>query len=350
MSMTPNTPNLGQAIKSFWDKPEGTTGRVVLALLGAGALGAFVFFWGTIVPFVLATVQNTVMLAAWIAGTIATFFVLTNWRTSMLFKLGMRWITSWFMTLDPIGILKNMIVELKQRLEKLQKHVANLAGVKQQLKENILNNEEAIKVAFKKAQVAREKAAAESDPLVKQRLLFSAQENMDQYTDLTRDTKELNALFTQVELLYGILERMKMATQYYINQRENKVKNAEKKYKAVNSAFSAMTAAKGAIQGDANQQAFYEETFQYLADDASMKLGAIDDFAILTEQYLTDIDITRGAANMDVLKELEKASLKLLPSSTSIEFAETIPEKAREAIPVGVTSGKGNSYDQTFGS
>lgn len=353
MSLTPTTPNLGQAIKSFWDKPEGRTGKAILAFLGLGAAGMLFFFWGVIVPFVLTTLQDTMMAAMYIVGLIALYFVATSKRTQIIFQLFARWITSFFITLDPIGILKNMIVELKKRLEMVSKHIATLAGVRRQLDENIADNKNKIEEAKGKAKFCDQAMAKETDLLKKQQLGFTKQENIDQIADLTRDTRELEALRSQVDKLYTILQRMAMALKYYINQRQNKVANAEKKYKAVTSAFKAMTAAKGALSPNATEASIYEETFQYLADDAAMKVGMIDDFAQLTEQYLTDIDVTRGAANIQVLEQLEQASMKLLPASTSAEpvFLETNPNMVHklEPVPVSGTAKSGGDYDKMFG-
>lgn len=351
MSMTPTTPNLGQAVKSFWERPEGTTGKYILAVLGIGAAGVLFFFWGIILPFVLATIQNTVMLLAWIGGLIALYFVATSWRTRMVFQLFARWITSFWMTLDPIGILKNMIVQLKQRLEIIVKHVSTLAGVRRQLGDNIDENTRNIEKAKNEIKAADAMLAKTNDANQRLQIQFERQERIDQVADLGRDNKELISLLQLVDKLYNTLERMRMATSYYIKQRENKVKNAERKYKAVNSAFKAMTAAKGAFSGSSSEQAFYEETFQYLADDASMKLGAIDDFAQLTEQFLTSVDLTRGAANFEVLNQLEQASMRLLPAS-SMEpgLIETNPNAARALEPVPVSSKTaGGDYDKVFG-
>jgi hypothetical protein len=351
MSLTPNTPDLGQKIKSFWDKPEGQTGKALLGIATVAGAGLLLLFWGTIVPFILATVQNTVLLAAWILGSIAAFYVMTNWRTKIIFQLICRWITSFWRDLDPIGILKNMIIELRKRLETIQKHISVIAGVRQQLDDNIADNKNQIEESAKKVKYCDDQIPKQKAPLDQQRLMFTRQENVEKVADLTRDTKDLTVLRTQIDRLYSILQRMGLATQYYINQRENKVKMAEKKYKAVNSAFKAMTAAKSAFGGSSSEQAFYEETFQMLADDASMKVGAIDDFARLTEQFLSDVDVTRGAANFDVLNQLEQASMKLLPPGSSDPgFIETIPADTREPVPVlAKSSGSSGDYDRMFG-
>ena len=56
MSLTPSTPgNLGQDLKSFWSRPEGKTGMIFIGLAAA----AVVYGWGTIVPFIVSMLADT---------------------------------------------------------------------------------------------------------------------------------------------------------------------------------------------------------------------------------------------------------------------------------------------------
>src|SRR5258707_14582581 len=98
-----------QGLKSFWQRPEGTVGKVVLVLvvLAAG--------WGftPILPFLIAGAANTLQLALLIGAILLLLFLVTNHRVitvaKLVFQSTMRYLTGLFIELDPIGILKNYI-------------------------------------------------------------------------------------------------------------------------------------------------------------------------------------------------------------------------------------------------
>ena len=73
MSMTPTTPTFTGVTKQFWDRGEGKFGKAVLIGVGLCLVGAGVFFWGIILPFLIGVVSNTIELA----GLVAVLTVLT---------------------------------------------------------------------------------------------------------------------------------------------------------------------------------------------------------------------------------------------------------------------------------
>jgi hypothetical protein len=105
-----NIVNAGNNTKSFWDKKEGKTGLIFIGII---SLVSFVIFGNVILPFVIAALQNTlhtIMLGALVLAIVTLAmdkkvqFLIQN-----IFKSSMRAITSIFITIDPIGILKNYI-------------------------------------------------------------------------------------------------------------------------------------------------------------------------------------------------------------------------------------------------
>ena len=131
--------------KSFWKKPEGITGAIFLI----GALVAAGILLPQIIGGILALLTST-------AGLIATLGVLgvlifmgldSKMRNlvSYMYKSTMRWITGIFVQIDPMGILKNYVSDLKDNLKKMRKQIGKIRAQMHKLKEMIVNNQKEIK-------------------------------------------------------------------------------------------------------------------------------------------------------------------------------------------------------------
>ena len=126
--------------KSFWQRPEGTVGMVFLAgiALGAGYLIA------TNIGWIIGLVSNTIYLAILLAVLAAVIYMVLDPRMRNLvwygYKSVMRWVTGLFVQLDPIGILKSYVEDLKDNLRKMNKQISILRGQMHKLQEIIINN------------------------------------------------------------------------------------------------------------------------------------------------------------------------------------------------------------------
>ena len=106
-------------LKTFWQKPEGKTGMLFIALLiGGGVIGL-----STILPWLIALATNTLHLALLLAALGAGLFVLTNPKiratASIVFQLIMKKLTSAVIKTDPLAILGLKVREMEENLEKV---------------------------------------------------------------------------------------------------------------------------------------------------------------------------------------------------------------------------------------
>jgi phage shock protein A len=331
MSLTSTTPN----IKTFWQRPEGTTGKIILLL---GILGAI---WGLaltlpIIEFVLANTIYTIFLALVLAGILYLLFN-RQFRTltGFMFKSLMRKLTSLFIEIDPIGILKNFIVEMEKQQENLKVQISKVAGAQQTLKDNIAQNLKISTKCYSEAQEAKRRQDASKDPIEINNMTYKIQEKLAEATRRTETNKELSELSEKVDRIYTILIRWSQGTQYYINDRKNQVTLLQQRRKAVNSAYSAMSSAKRILRGSADANALYDQTLEFLAEDAGQKVGEMVDFSREAENFLTDLDLENGAASHDAIEKMEQMSKKLLPASNSGPgFIDAIPAAKLEYQPV----------------
>jgi hypothetical protein len=353
MSLSPSTPNVN--VRSFWQRPEGTTGKV---FVGAGAIAGLYGFY-LLLPFLITLVSSTLTLVALGTALFAVVYVLTN-RTfqnlcGFVFKSAMRKLTSIFVEIDPIGILKNYIVDMKKNLAMLDEQISKTAGAKTQLQQNIDQNiAKAKKEMGLAAEAKREKEALGNPPkdaIKAQELTFAIAEHAQQSGRLTDTNKDLTALEVQIERIYTLLVRWRTATQYYINDRENQVNVLTMRYKALKAAHGALQSAKAILNGNPEANALYDQTLEFLAEDAGNKLGDMEDFARVAENFMSTVDLENGAAAQDALSKLDEFERKLLPPASTPGFIDQIgsPSDAVEVAAIPVRSGKTMSAGQSAG-
>ncbi len=163
MSSTSIVPSGGQ-LKSFWQRPEGKTGMVVL---GGLAVGGGIVLWAKILPFLLVMVTNTFQLAITAAGLIAFLMIVTHQRfryaIGLGFRLLMRALTGWFITIDPIGILKEHLLEMKKRRENMGEQISAVSGQIRFLKDTISKNSQTATQKMQYAEQAKKMAGSAAD-------------------------------------------------------------------------------------------------------------------------------------------------------------------------------------------
>ncbi|MEO6759512.1 MAG: hypothetical protein ABIO24_08670, partial [Saprospiraceae bacterium] len=108
--------------KTFWQRPEGVVGGVFMV----GILGAAAYF---LIPILATIVWSTVNLAIGLGVLAAIIFMVLDPKMRNLvwymYKSIMRSITGVFVQIDPIGILKSYIDDLKDSLGKMNSQISN---------------------------------------------------------------------------------------------------------------------------------------------------------------------------------------------------------------------------------
>ena len=104
--------------KGFWKRPEGTTGTIFAIAIAAG-LGYGLYL---ILPALIAMTANILQLSLMLLALGAIIYMVLDPKMRNLvwygYKSVMRAITGMFVTLDPIGILKNYVDDLRINIER----------------------------------------------------------------------------------------------------------------------------------------------------------------------------------------------------------------------------------------
>jgi predicted nucleic acid-binding Zn-ribbon protein len=325
--------------KSFWSRPEGVTGALfLLAFLGLGAY-AIISYSTAILAFVTQTLGLVVSLA--VLGVIVYMILDKRTRTlfSYMYQSIMRKITSIFITIDPIGILKNYVSDLEDNLKKMGKQIGNLKGQMRNLKNMVEKNNDEIEnnlaIARKAKQMSNEKHMVLSS-----RKAARLRETNEKYV----------ALHARMKVLYRVLAKMYSNSEILLEDTKDQVKVKEQERKAIRASHSAMKSAMSIIKGDPDKRAIFDQAMEGIAEDVANKVGEMERFMELSSDFMNSIDLQQGIfeeKGLKMLEEYEKQStLLLLGGEPKQESGLDLDKPRPEAMPR--EDKKKSDYDSLF--
>lgn len=312
--------------KSFWSRPEGTTGAIFL--LGVfGVIGYTLFKFGApIMAFLTKGIGIAVGLG--VLGVILYMVLDPKTRTlfSYMYQSIMRKITSIFVTIDPIGILKNYISDLEGNLKKMGKQIGNLKGQMRNLKNMVNNNNQEIEnnlaIARKAKQMSNEK-----------QMVLSSRKA----ARLKETNQKYIALHSKLKVLYRVLTKMFSNSEILLEDTKDQVRVKEQERKAIRASHSAMKSAMSVIKGDPDKRAMFDQAMEGIANDVANKVGEMERFMELSSDFMNSIDLQNGIFEEKGLKMLEQyeqqSTLLLLGGQENIEDTLDLNSPRAEQMP-----------------
>ncbi len=327
--------------KSFWQRPEGVTGAVVLAglLIGGGYLVS------TLLPFMLAGVGLMVTLGV-LAAVI--YMVLDPRMRNLvwyMYKSVMRSITGMFIQMDPIGILKSYISDLEDNFRKLSKQIGALKGQKRQLKSIMDKNTADIQSSMRLASKARETQKQQ------QMILHSRKA-----ARLKESNSKYSSLYKRIDVMERILKKMHQNSEIMIIDMKDQVAVKEQERKAIRASHSAMKSARSVISGDPDKRAMFDQALESITEDVANKVGEMERFMEQSANFMDSIDLQNGVFEEQGLQMLEKwekeSSMILMDEKTSSLLdsgldSNTLDLNQKVARPEKQTRSD-NNYDTFF--
>ena len=281
-------------IKSFWDRKEGKTGAIVLAgLIAGGLIGSSV-----ILPFIITVLQNT--LHAIVLGGVLLGIGVLVWdkRFRMLvataYKLAMRGLTGLFVTIDPIGILKEHLRNLDSNLSNINEQLTKVKGVIAGLRRKVETYLEEYKHYMDLAGAAKKKNDAKT---AKSNAMFAERRKAA--------TDRLAKLHKKLEAIYRVLQKMYENCGIIRDQTKDEIEMKEEEWIAIRSAHKAIKSAMSIINGNADERAMYELTLEKMATDVGNKIGEMERFLEVSQTVLAGIDLEQDVFAEKGLKMLE---------------------------------------------
>ena len=290
--------------RSFWGNPEGKTGAIFLILV----IGFLAFFgitnFGAITAFLAWTVGKVVMFGVLAVIIMTALDSRSRNLIGYMWQSLMRKITGFFVTIDPMGILKNYISDLESNLKKMGKQIGGLKGQMRNLKTQLANNnkeiEQNLAIARKAKQVGNQK-----------QLVLSTRKA----ARLKETNAKYVALHNKLAVLYRVLTKMYSNSEILLEDTKDQVRVKEQERKAIRASHSAMRSAMSIIKGDPDKRAMFDQAMQGIADDVANKVGEMEQFMELSSDFMASIDLQEGIfeeKGMRMLEEYEKKSTLLL--------------------------------------
>jgi phage shock protein A len=256
-----------------------------------------------------------------------------------MYKSFMRWITGWFVTIDPIGILKNYVDDLKDNLAKLGKQIGEIKGQMRKLRTTMKENDEEIRQNLLIAKKAKEKGD-EKHMLLSSRKAARLRESNEKYDTLVK----------KMDILSRVLNKMYSNSEILLEDTKDQVKVKEQERKAIRASHSAMKSAMSVLSGDKDKRAMFDQALEHIADDVATKVGEMEQFMEMSSNIMNKIDLQNGVFEEEgvrMLEEFEKQSSLLLMEGGSSSDVLDISEKPadREFLDRGK---KGSTYEGMF--
>lgn len=326
--------------KSFWEKPEGKTGAIFMLAVLALAGWAIFTFSAAIMTFISTTLGLVAGLA--VLGVIVFMALDSKTRAlvSYMYQSVMRKITGIFVTIDPIGILKNYVSDLEKNLRKMGKQIGEIKGQMRKLKTMVTENnktiEENLAIAKKAKQMSNEKAMVLST-----RKAARLKETNGKYV----------ALHKKMSVLYRVLSKMYSNSEILLEDTKDQVKVKEQERKAIRTSHSAMKSAMSIIKGDPDRRAMFDQAMEGIADDVANKVGEMEQFMDMSSEFMDSIDLQNGVFEEKGLKMLEeyekKSTLLLLGGAESSETLDLddMPTIERQTRSGGASSDYEGMFD-----
>ena len=281
--------------KSFWSRPEGKTGLFFLIAAIVGGSIVAITFINALFAFFASPVGMIIGLL--ILGIIIFTLLDSKARNLVgyMYKSMMRWITGMFIQIDPIGILKNYVDDLKDNLKKMSRQISQLRGQMHKLKEMIINNKKEISANLTLASKARDNNN-NAVMVLKSRKAGRLKESTMKYEEL----------YKKMEVMYRVLGKMEENSQIMMEDIQDQVEMKEQERKAIMASNSAMKSAMNIISGNRDKKEMFDRALEAVADDVSQKVGEMEQFMSVSENFMQSLDLQNGIFEEDGLKMLEK--------------------------------------------
>ncbi len=332
--------------KNFWERPEGITGGLFMAALVLG--GGYLLYQA--LPTLITLASNTLYLAGLLAALAAIVYMVLDPKMRNLvwyiYKSIMRSITGVFVQIDPIGILKSYIEDLKDNLGKMNSQISNLKGQMYKLGEMIKQNNRNIQNNLNLAGKAKE-TGREALMVLQARKAGRLQDS----------NVKLEDLYKRMEVLYRVLTKMYENSEIMLEDLSDQVVVKEQEYKAIKASHSAMRSAMNILSGNSDKKYMYDMALEAMAEDVGQKVGEMERFMDMSKNFMDGIDLQNGVfeeEGLAMLDKWEKEGVSFLLGGDKNKIvakanspAETLDLNAPHAMPSKEARG-GNQYDSFF--
>jgi hypothetical protein len=289
--------------KSFWQKPEGQTGKVfTFLLLGIG--GFLVYKYLPAISEWLAVVTSNLLYAGLsFAGLALLIMLATSKQVHTIiwysFQLAMRSLTGLVVETNPIGIAKSYLADLQTQREKMNDQIVDLKGQMGKLDNQIKKND------YDKTKSLNLVSAAKNLGDQEQMMLNSRQAGR-----LSDSNTRLSALYSKMDILYKVLDKMFRNAGVLLEDIKGEISVTEQEYNAMKTGWKAFKSALAVANGDPDKKAIFDQAMEFMTDEIGSKVGEMDRFLDQSKSWISKIDLQNAAFETEGLKMLDEMNNK----------------------------------------
>lgn len=342
--ITSQSTDSGTKLKSFWERKEGNTGMIMLALMSIGAVFVINALLPTINAFMagaITAVGQAFVLAGLCAVAAIILFLVTNAKVQLLvsgmFKASMRALTQIFVNIDPIGIMKDYIEKLKNKKAVMDKNITALRGQITVITQTIERNKASYDNAMRTADEAKKRNMA---------MQFSLQARSAGRLEKSNITYQ--QMLDKMTILYRALKKYQEATDVTIQDLTEEVQVKSDERKAIIAASRAMNGAMSILRGSGPEKELFDQAMEFTVADYGQRLGEIDDFMDTTKSILDGMDLQNGvydSAAMEKLTAWESKADSLMLGNDKRHLLETATVSSA-AQPVTIDGSYNKFFDK----
>lgn len=286
-------------------------------------------------PTLIALASNMLTLVLMLLALGAIIYMVLDPKMRALvgyaYKSVMRWITGLFITIDPIGILKNYVDDLEDNLSKMSTQIGNLKGQIRKLTTMVEENTKEINQNMLIASKAKE-MGQENQMILASRKAARLKEVNSKYDELRG----------KMDILYRVLTKMYQNSEVLLEDTRDQVKIKEEERKAIRASHGAMRSAMSVLSGDKDKRAMFDMALENIADDVAAKVGEMERFMELSSNFMNSVDLQNGVFEEEgarMLEQWEKESHLLLMSGKEKSNSDYLnlgePQKATRSSGTG---------------
>jgi hypothetical protein len=280
--------------KSFWKRPEGKVGLIPPIALGALAI----YFWGEIVPFLVNAADNTLHLVLTVIAIVAIFWILAdkNFRNFIFYfyKSAMRLLTSMFVEIDPIGILKTYKSRLVEKLGEMDSALSDIKAERVTLERKMKENQSAYEHSMSLVDAAHKA----ND----QRTLALESKQVGR---LEKRLERQKAYYERIMFVVNVLTRYRQVSEDTITDMGRDIEDKELERQESRAYKKGMAAAFGILRGLPDEKEMYDMSCETLERQYSQAIGEVEHFMDITKDIISKANLEDSAATDAALAKLE---------------------------------------------
>lgn len=285
--------------KSFWKRPEGIPGAIVLASI-VGAIGYGLY---KIMPTIVNLAENMLYLGAMIGvGALAVYIAMDSKVRTLawyFYKSAIRKATGLFIQLDPVAIIEGFLDDLRDKMRGMEDQIASLKGQIRILKEKIKVKESEVNTFMGMAQAA-EKAGMTGKRDVELRKAERTKDAIENYS----------VLELKMSKLYTVIDKMKSYSGLMIEDISHEIEIKKDERKMIQTSHGVMKSAVNIINGNSDKKMMFDQAMEFIVDDIGMRIGEMERFMDVSSDFIQGVDLENAMYQEKGLQSLEEWSKK----------------------------------------